>query len=214
LKEAHRRAFERGASSAPATAALACIEEALGGVRVFAGVSSLRIVGSTKPTATTSTGPVANTREIGIVFPDRYRRSDVQADAGMNATRLEFVQQVLMRLPREIADVRLLQRITHESGQDRLAIDASGLDGLDATLWADLRTCMPFALEYRQASTTTAGSSDTYRIELSQYRRFGGILFPMVLRISRNGAPREDEYDSQIQVNVPLGDEYFRRSGR
>lgn len=42
--------------SAPATrapAGLACIQDALGGVKAFAAVSSLRIIGNTKPVETT-----------------------------------------------------------------------------------------------------------------------------------------------------------------
>jgi hypothetical protein len=61
---------------------------------------------------------------------------------------------------------------------------------------------MPVALEYHQTSSTKAGSSDTYRVELSEFRRFGGILFPTVLKTAKNGAPWEEEYDSEIQVNA------------
>ncbi len=196
--------------------------------------------------ATTGMRPLPNKREIGVVFPDRYKQTNVEKDpapgytplgslAGFNGNdflmslrppddavlarwqlgiRLGFVREMLMRLPRELADVRLSQRTTLDSGQERLAIEASGLDHLDTTLLADSRTCLPVALEYRQASTTTAGSTDTYRVELSQYRRFGGILVPTVLTTTKNGAPWEEEYDSEIQVNAPLSDEYFRNSGR
>jgi hypothetical protein len=123
--------------------------------------------------------------------------------------RLEFVREILMRLPSELPGVRLSQRTTLDSGQERLAIDAFGLDDLDATLLVDRQTCRPLALEYRQASTTAPGL-DTYRVELSEYRRFGGILFPTILKTAKNGEPWEDEYDSEVQVNPRLDTEYFR----
>jgi hypothetical protein len=219
---------------------LACIQNALGGAQVFAGVTSLRIVGNTKPLATTGMRPVANKWEIGVLFPDRYRRSSEQTDAEpgsaplttlsgfkgnellsglmtprppddvvpkwLHGQRVTFVREMLMRLPRELAGVRLSQRTTLDAGQERLAIDASGLDDLDVTLLADPRTCMPVALQYRTYS-------DTYRVELSGYRRFGGILFPTVLRIAKNGEPHQEEYDSEVQVNARLDDKYFRGGG-
>jgi hypothetical protein len=54
-------------------AGLACIQDALGGVRAFAGVSSLRIIANTKPTVTAGPHPVANKREIGVEFPDQFK---------------------------------------------------------------------------------------------------------------------------------------------
>lgn len=236
---------QQGPSSTPAVPGLACIQDALGGVQVFAGVSSLRIVGSTKVTATTGMRPLPNKREIGVVFPDRYKQTNVEKDpapghvplaslAGFNGNellsglmtprppddavpkwmhgvRLGFVREMLMRLPRELADVRLSQRTTIDAGQERLAIEASGLDDLDTTLLADPRTCMPVAVQYTGASPT---GPDPYRVDLSEYRRFGGILFPTVLKTTKNGEPWVEEYDSEIQVNAPLSDEYFRSSGR
>jgi len=129
----------------------------------------------------------------------------------MHQVRLGFVREMLKRLPLELPDVRLSQRTTLDAGQERLAIDASGLDGLDVTLLADPRTCVPIALQYVAPSPT---GSDPSRVELSQYRRFGGILVPTVLKTTKNGEHWEEEYDSEIQVNVTLGDEYFRSSGR
>src|SRR5262245_44941085 len=49
-------------AGAPATAGLACIQNALGGPRAFADVASLRIIGNTKPVATTGMRPVSNNR--------------------------------------------------------------------------------------------------------------------------------------------------------
>src|SRR5262249_19152418 len=162
-------------------AGLACIQNALGGVQAFAGVSSLRIVGNTKVT-TTAAGfrPVADKREIGVVFPDRYKfstvetgarpgwtplrgfsrfngnkllimnprpRADAVAKLMQNVRRL-FVQQMLMRLPRELSDVRFSERTIVDAGQERLVIDAFGPGGLAATLLTDRRTCVPIALQY------------------------------------------------------------------
>jgi len=209
---------------------------------VFAEVSSLRIIGNTKPTAaTTGFHPVANKREIGVLFPDRYKQQNVETGARpgqapltmvvgfngnellsisprppdrviarvMNTVRVGFVREMLMRLPRDLPDIRLSQRTMQDSGHERLAIDASGLDGLDATLLADPRTCMPVAVQYSKASVTAG--SDTYRVELSQYRRFGGILFPTVLKTAKNGERWEEEYASEVRVNAPFDDAYFRQ---
>ena len=232
---------QESTSATPATAGLACIQNALGGVRAFAGVSSLRISGSTKPTAPpTGPHPLASKREIGVVFPDRYRQQngppdmlpgqassamtvgfnrnvllgspkppDEVAPQVMRVVRRGFVQEILMRLPRELPDVRLSQRATRDAEQERLAIDAFGPTGLDATLLADPQTCLPVALQYTKAAVKAG--SDTYRIDLSAYRQFGGILFPTVLRTTRNGQPWQDEYVSDIQVNAPFDDAYFRQ---
>jgi hypothetical protein len=233
------------ASAIPATGGLACIQNALGGVQVFAGVTSLRIVGRTKVTATT-TGfrPVPDAREIGVVFPDRYRYSSEETGvapgrpalttlSGFNGNELlsglmtprppdknipkmmldvrrRFVQQVMMRLPRELADVRLSQRTTLDAAQERLAIDAFDPDDLVATLLADPRTCIPIALQFTAPSPTGLA---TYRVDLSQYRRFERILIPTVLKVTKDGEPWEEEYDSEIEVNAPLSDQYFRNRG-
>jgi hypothetical protein len=220
---------------------LACIQDALGGARAFGGVSSVRIIGTTKPTAPlTGPHPLPGKREIGVVFPDRYKQQNGPLDTlpgqaspaitvGFNGNvllgspkppdevargllpivRQGFVREILMRLPRELPEVNLSQRVTRDAGQERLAIDASGSTGLVATLLADSQTCLPVALQYAKAAIRAG--SDTYRIDLSAYRRFGGILFPTVLRTTRNGQPWQDEYDSDIQVNVPFDDAYFRQ---
>jgi len=234
-------------STTPATAALACIQNALGGVQEFAGVTSFRIVGKTKPTAPGSGwSPVSNKREIIVVFPDRYRHSNVQTDTppgsapltsivgfdgdeilssvgaagktmslppevlhrGMADARRSFVRTILTRLPREMPGVRLSQRTMLDSGQERLAIDAFGPSGLDATLLADLQTCMPVALQYSEASVTGPAR---YRRDLSEYRRFGGILFPTVLKITRDGAPYEDEQVSEVKMNASIWWRLFSR---
>jgi hypothetical protein len=108
-----------------------------------------------------------------------------------------------------LPDIRLSQRLIRDAGQERLAIDASGADGLAATLLADSQTCLPIALQYAKAAITAG--SDTYRVDLSVYRRFGGVLFPTVLRTTRNGQPWQDEYVSDIQVNATFDDAYFRQ---
>jgi hypothetical protein len=227
-------------SPTPATAGLACIQNALGGVPAFAGVTSLRIIGKTTPTATIRPRPLPNNREIGVVFPDRYKKRSAETsprpgsapvsmtlgfngdrllfDPGggsaekmpdqfvpnvLHAVRLGFVHQMLMRLPRELAGVRLRQRTSHEAGLERLAIQAFGMERLRATLFADAQTCVPVAAEY-------LSGSDNYRVELSSYRAFGGIKFPTVLKYARNGEPWEEEYVSDVQINAPLDDDYFR----
>jgi hypothetical protein len=214
----------------PATAGLACVQNALGGVRAFADVSSLRIVGNTKPVATTGLRPVSNNREIRVAFPDRYERLDVQTGmppgqvpltslVGFNggvllsqprdpddtiarqSARQDFVREMLMRLPREFADVRLSQRMIRDAEQERLAIDATGPDGLDATLLVERDTCIPVAIQYRSGTGLL-----TSRVDLSGYRAFGGIRFPTVLKTARNGQAWIEEHDSDVQVNVPHAD--------
>lgn len=214
----------------PATEGLACIQNALGGARAFADVSSLRIVGTTKPIAATGLRPVSNNREIRVAFPDRYHRFDVQTGMppgqapltslvgfsgrvllsqprdpddtiAMQSARQDFVREMLMRLPRELPDVRLSQRMIRDAQQERLAIDAIGPDGLDATLLVERDTCIPIALQY-QSSTGLL----TSRVDLSGYRGFGGIRFPTVLRTARNGQAWIEEHDSDVEVNVPHAD--------
>ena len=220
----------------PATAALRCIQNALGGTKEVAALSSVRFVGKTKPRATTRPRPYATRIEIGTVFPDRFKLQTAQTDGlqslrsmvGFNGevllanprvpdvavpkvmpkARQEFVRQMLMRLPRELAGVRLSQRVVRDAGQERLAIDAFS-PALVATLLADVHTCMPVALQYTKVSM--AEGSDTYRVDLSEYRRFGGIRFPTLLRQAKNGAAWEDEYDVNIEVNASFDDRYFRQ---
>lgn len=230
---------QTAAPSTPATAALRCIQNALGGTREFASLSSVRFIGNTKPRATTRYRPYATRIEIGMVFPDRFKLQTVQTDApsglqplsgivGFNGdvllanprvpdpavpkvmprARQEFVRQILMRLPRELAGVRLSQRVARDAGQERLAIDAFS-PGLVATLLADVQTCMPIALQYTTASM--AEGSDTYRVDLSEYRRFGAIRFPTLLRKAKNGEAWEDEYDANVEVNASFADRYFRQ---
>jgi hypothetical protein len=119
---------------------------------------------------------------------------------------------MLMRLPRESADVHLVQRTirdTADGGQERLAIDAYGHDGLEATLLADQKTCIPVALQYRSGNGRLAS-----RVELADYRSFGGIQFPTVLRTARNGEPWIEEHDSDVQLNAADADKYFASGER
>jgi hypothetical protein len=219
---------QEAVSPGPATDGLACIQNALGGVRAFAGVSSLRILANTKPA---EPARAANRREIGMVFPDRYKRHDVGtgrheglevisgfngnlllrsprppaeiADAMMLSGRREFIQQVLRRLPRQVPGVSMSRRTGRDGAHERLAIDAEGAGGL-ATLLADPRTCMPIALEFMNGTLA-------YRIDLSEFRRFGGILFPTLLRTWRDGELWTDEYVSDVQVNAPIEAAFFRQ---
>jgi hypothetical protein len=232
-------AAQQSAAAPHASAGLACIQNALGGTRELASLSSVRFIGNTKPRATTRYRPYATRIEIGIVFPDRFKLQTLQTDApsglqslsaivGFNGdvllanprvpdfavpkvmprARQEFVRQILMRLPRELAGVRLSQRLARDAGRERLAIDAFS-PGLVATLLADVQTCMPIALQYTTVSM--AEGLDTYRVDLSEYRRFGGIRFPTLLRKAKNGEAWEDEYDASVEVNASFADRYFRQ---
>jgi hypothetical protein len=218
---------------------LACVQNALGGTRELAALRSVRFIGNTKPRATTRPRPYATRIEIGMVFPDRFKLQTVQTDApaglqslsgivGFNGgvllanppvpepavpkvmprARQEFVRQILMRLPREVAGIRLSQRIARDAGQERLAIDAFG-PALVATLLADVHTCMPIAVQYTTVSM--AEGSDTYRVDLSEYRQFGGIRFPTLLKKAKNGEAWEDEHDVKVEVNASFDDRHFRQ---
>jgi hypothetical protein len=96
-----------------------------------------------------------------------------------------------------------------DAEQDRLAIDASGPEGLAATLLADPKTCVPIAVQDRSSTGLL-----TSRIELSEYRQYGGIRFPTVLKTARNGQPWIEEHDSDIQLNASQADNHFPGPGR
>jgi hypothetical protein len=219
-----------GQATTPAVDAppgLVCIQDALGGTRAVGGVSSLRITGETKPLASTGPRPLPGTREISVVFPDRYVRVDVgrfpnggtlgstigfdgrvilsspkvpDDEAAMRSARLDFARQMLMRLPRAYAGVNLSQRVTRDAGEERLAIDASGPDGFLATLLANPDTCVPVALHYEGSGLSGA---TTVRVELSDYRPFGGVRFPTVLKTWHGNTPFTEEHVSTIEMNAP-----------
>jgi hypothetical protein len=211
---------------------LACIQRALGGSLAFARVSSLRIVAETKPVVS---GPLPGTREIRVAFPDKYERIDVgrppkfpdttlsstigfngrlilsaprvpDSDRAMRSARWDFARQMWMRFPRSLAGVQMSQRATREGNRQRLALDLAGADGFQATLLADAASCVPVALEY---PTNTTPHSTTTRVALAEYREFGGIRFPTVLRTSDGGQLWLIEHVSQVEVNAANSRQYF-----
>lgn len=218
--------------AADATSALTCIQNALGGTAAFAAVSSLHIKSETKPLHTP--GPIPGTMEISVVFPDRYLSTRVgqpfRGEPGLSSSagfdkgvilssprdpdpkraevfaHRDFAREMLMRLPRKLAGVNLAQRVINDSGRERLALEASGADGFKATLLAERGTCVPIALQFNTVQGFTAGLA---RIELSQYRPFGGVRFPMLLRESVAGEPQEEERVTSIEVNTPAAAKAF-----
>lgn len=62
---------------------LTCIQNALGGTKALASVSSLRITAETKPTALTGARSLPGTREISVVFPEKYRNVYVALSAAI-----------------------------------------------------------------------------------------------------------------------------------
>lgn len=219
---------------------LVCIQNALGGARAFAGVSSLRIIADTKPVASSGMRPIPGTREISVVFPDQYKNAHVGTPPGatgstlnsitgfdgdailssvgtpdavrsvrtpdaMRNARLQFIREMLMRLPRALPGVTLTQRVASDGGRERLAIDASGPDRFQATLLADSSTCVPVALQYAMDRLDRM----IVRTDLSAYRAFGGIRFPTMLKTSRGGIPYTEERVSRVDVNAPGADQYF-----
>jgi hypothetical protein len=217
--------------AADATSALTCIQDALGGTAAFAAVSSLYIKGETKPSQTSGLRPLPGTREISVVFPDRYLRADIArpGEGGLNSivgfdkgvllssprgpdaerselsAHKDLARQMLMRLPRKLPGVRLSQRVTSDSGRDRLAIEASGVDGFRATLLVDRGTCVPIALQYMSSGVI----SGVRRVDLLEHRPFGGVRFPTVLKTSIGGRPFMEERVTSIEVNTPAATRAF-----
>jgi hypothetical protein len=216
---------EQKPSSAEALSGLACIQTALGGTAAFAAVSSLYITGTTKPLQDSGMRPVPGTRAISVVFPDRYRRADsglplMPGEGGMSSTvgfdrrvllsnprhpdanrnwvlaRQDFGRQVLMRLPRSLPGTRLSQKVTNDSGRERLAVEAFGTDFFRATLLADRDSCVPIALRFVMSGANV-------RVDLSNYRTFGGIKFPTILSESRGGLPYSEERVTSVEINTP-----------
>jgi hypothetical protein len=212
-------------ASADATEALTCIQRALGGTDAFVAVSSLYIASTTKPLQDSGPRPVPGSREISVVFPDRYRRADrgqplrpgegaLMSTVGFDGNvllssprhpdpkrsevdaRHDFARHMLTRLPRKLPSVRLARRVTIDSGRERLAVEAVGTGGFRATLLADRGSCVPVALQFAIVSIA-------WRIDLSEYRTFGGIRFPTVLRESRDGLPFREERVTTVEVNTP-----------
>jgi hypothetical protein len=218
---------------------LACIQAALGGVRAFARVTSLRIVAEKKPAMSSGPRPLPGTREIRVVFPDRYERIDVgrpprvvgatlKVTVGFDrrvllsaprspdpalaarAARWDFARQMWSRFPRQLSGDHVSPRLTREQNHRRVALALSGADGFQATLLADAASCVPVALEY---PTSTQPRSTTTRVDLAGYREFGGIRFPTLLTTSVNGQALDVEHVSLVEVNAPGSRGYFA-SGR
>ncbi len=225
------RSVLRASAADPGPPALACIQQALGGEAAFAQVKSLHIVSHRKPMATTGMRTLKGSREIWLVLPDRYKRHDVgtipdgsgatlasttgfdrdtilnrpgQRDAETNrrVAREEFVLEMLMRLPRELAGVTFSSHPIQDAGRARLALEAIGPDSFRATIVADSQTCVPMAVLYKIGVSAA-------RMDLSAYRTFGGIRFPTVLRMLRNRMPVEEENVSAIEVNAPTTEKAF-----
>jgi hypothetical protein len=120
--------------------------------------------------------------------------------------RHSFAREMLMRLPRQLEGVTLTRSVVNDSGRERLAIEALAAGGLRATLLVDNRTCVPIALQF---DTVRGFVSGLARIDLSEYRPFGGIRFPTLLRTSVAGQPQEEERVTSIEVNTPTAARAF-----
>lgn len=218
-----------------ATQGLACVQRALGGTAAFAAVSSLSITAATRPLQDSGMRPVPGTREINVVFPDRYRRTerglplragegDLSSTVGFDrdvvlsnprqadpkraelSARQDFARQMLMRLPRALPGVRLSGHLATDSGRERLALNATGPDGFSATLLADRASCIPVALQFEFVTGTV---KDAWRVDLGDYLPFGGIKFPTLLRESLNGQPLREERVTTVEVNTPTAAKRF-----
>lgn len=214
--------------AAETTSVLTCMQDALGGTAAIAAVSSLHIRAETKPTRDSGLRPPPGTREISVVFPDRYLRADA-GDRGLNssvgfnrdvilsnprspdaaraerAAHVDFSRQMLMRLPGKSAGVKLVPRVTNDAAGDQVAIDVSDAHGFAATLLVNRRTCVPRAVEYMVLGAVRG----LRRVDLSEYRSFGGVRFPTVLRTSVEGSPFTEERVTSIEVNTPAASRVF-----
>ena len=72
----------------------------------------------------------------------------------------------------------------------------------------DRETCVPIALQY---NTVTAAMGGLARVDLLEYRPFGGIRFPTVLKTSIAGQPYREERVTSIEVNTPTAALAFAR---
>jgi hypothetical protein len=131
------------------------------------------------------------------------RPRGLDARRSERSAHLEFARQMLMRLPGRSIGVRLEQRVINDSGRDRLAIEASGTDGFRASLLVDRGTCVPIAY------MSSRGISGVRRVDLLEYRPFGGVRFPTVLRTSIGGRPFMEERVTSIEVNTPAATRAF-----
>jgi hypothetical protein len=212
---------EEAAPPTHTSGGLQCIQRSLGGTEAFAAVSSLRIIGNTKSLVSSGPQPLPGRREIVVIFPDRYKRSDLPSapaaqglasiigfdrdrilshprlpdnDVAMRSARSDLSRQMLMRLPRESAGFRLWDGTAVDAGKERLAIEVAGTAGYRATLLADRDTCIPLAVQYQIGVLRL-------RVDLSDYRTYGGIRFPTRLTTVRDGVPFSEERVSVIDVN-------------
>jgi hypothetical protein len=204
--------------------ALACVQNALGGERTLAAVKTLRISGITTPLVSSGPSPLPGTREISVMFPDRYRREDIgrlpsgmvlgstigfhgpallsdprvpDDQAALRSAHQDFAREMLKRLPRPMPGITLEQRTITDDGQERIAIDASDASGLFATLLVHPDTCLPAALD------AVFSRGPGYRVEMSGYREFNGVRFPTVLTTLRESAPFTEERVTDVAVNAP-----------
>ena len=213
------------APASDATSALTCVQNALGGTAAFAAVSSLYIKGETKSAPNASPHPVPGSRELSVVFPDRYLLADLASEGGLDGivgydktvilsrprfpdpqakryAQQSFALEMLMRLPRMLSNLRMVQRVASEAGQERLVIEAFGPESFRAALFVDRRTCVPVSLDHQSEGRVM-------HFDLSGYRSFGGIRFPTVLKQSLNGQPFMEEYVARIEVNTPTAAKAF-----
>jgi hypothetical protein len=106
---------------------------------------------------------------------------------------------------------------------NRLAVQARGRAGFNATLWLDAETCHPIAVSYErpanlgdmraeQASGVTAlGDTRLVRLDMGEYRSFGGVQFPTVIRMSVSGRAEAEQRVTDIEVNPVLPGDYFTK---
>jgi hypothetical protein len=165
---------------------------------------------------------------------------DDDAARTLGTARHTFARDVLAWLVRPLpaADVTLsFAGLRRDDGDERLVIRAAGEGGFDATLLLDSRSCEPVALLYErpanmadvmrerrrvgaasggpaELAASASGQTRLERVDLEDYRSFGGIRFPTMLRRSTGGQPDVEERVTDVQVNPELPGDYFTPARR
>jgi hypothetical protein len=149
----------------------------------------------------------------------------------------EFARYLLMFLVRvspAIGTTFSAPALRRDGANERLALDAAGPGAFKATMLLDAGTCRATALVYERptsiadrlrtappdsssgsmsvgmvAKSIRPGSMTAVRIDLGDYRPFGGLTFPTVLKTSFDGKAYTEERVTDVQVNPALPRNYF-----
>ena len=151
----------------------------------------------------------------------------------LKAAKQQFARELLVWLIRDspafplqwaLADSNKVptDRPSKRVPANRLALGATGPEGFNATLLLDAITCHPVALTYERRATiadfraeqangiSVVGDTRLERLDLSDYRSFGGVMFPTRIKMSIGPRAISDERVTEIEVNPALPADEFR----